>query len=47
MRVNKVLWAAKGVGRLVFVVLVSLLLAGLGYLAIIAFITQFPPPAIR
>lgn len=44
---NKVLWAAKGVGRLVFVVLLSLLLAGLAYLAIIAFITQFPPHAMR
>ncbi|WP_019465736.1 hypothetical protein [Dyella japonica] len=40
-------WVAKGILRLVFVVLLSLLLAGLGYLAIIAVITSFPPHAIQ
>ncbi len=40
-------WAVKGVARLVFVVLLSLLLAGLGYLAILAVTAWFPPHAIR
>jgi hypothetical protein len=40
-------WVAKGVARLVFVMLLSLLLAGLGYLAIIAIIMRFPPHAIH
>ncbi|WP_157956550.1 hypothetical protein [Dyella sp. C11] len=44
---NRAWWAARGIARLVFVVLVSLLLAGLGYLAILAVIMQFPPHAIR
>ncbi|ULU25970.1 hypothetical protein [Dyella terrae] len=42
----KAWWVAKGVARLVFVVLLSLLMAGLGYLAILAVIVHFPPHAI-
>jgi hypothetical protein len=44
---NKAWWVTKGVLRLVCVVSLSLLLAGLGYIAIITIITQFPPDAIR
>ena len=45
--VNKLGWAAKGVLRLVFVVSLSLLLAALGYAAILGLILCFPPHAIQ
>ena len=40
-------WVARGIARLVFVVLLSLLLAGLGYVAIVAIIMWIPPHAIH
>jgi hypothetical protein len=45
--VSKLGWAAKGVLRLVCVVLLSLLLAALGYVAIVGLILRFPPHAIQ
>jgi hypothetical protein len=44
---DKLGWAAKGVLRLVFVVLLSLLMASLGYAAILGLILCFPPHAIQ
>ncbi|MGO4504223.1 MULTISPECIES: hypothetical protein [unclassified Dyella] len=44
---DKLGWAAKGVLRLVFVVLLSLLMAALGYAAILGLILCFPPHAIQ
>ena len=44
---DKLGWAAKGVLRLVFVVLLSLLMAALGYAAILGMILCFPPHAIQ
>lgn len=44
---NNFRWAAKGVLRLVGVVLLSLLLAALGYAAIVGLILRFPPHAIQ
>jgi hypothetical protein len=44
---DKLGWAAKGVLRLVFVVLLSLLMAPLGYAAILGLILCFPPHAIQ
>jgi hypothetical protein len=45
--VNKLAWAAKGVLRLVFVVLLSLLQAALGYAAIVGLILCFPPHTMQ
>lgn len=44
---NKLAWATRGVLRLVLVVGVSLLMAGLAYLAIIAIVLHFPPNALQ
>jgi hypothetical protein len=47
LNAGKAWWAANGVARLVFVVLLSLLLAGLAYLGIVALVLHFPPHAIH
>lgn len=44
---NRTWFMTKGVIRLVITVLACLFLAALGYLAIIACIVLFPPPAVR
>ena len=44
---NRAWFVTKGVMRLVITVLACLILAGLAYLAIIACIMLFPPPAVR
>jgi hypothetical protein len=45
--VSRARWIVAGVTQLVGVVLLSLLLAALGYAAILAVITLFPPQAIQ
>ena len=47
MSLYRARWVARGVARRVFVVLLSLLLAGLGYMAILAIIMWIPPHAIH
>lgn len=44
---NKAWWAARGIARLVGVVLLSLLLAALGYVVILTVIMLFPPHATQ
>jgi hypothetical protein len=44
---SRTVWIAKGIARLVAVVLLSLLLAGMGYVAIIALIVSFPPHTLQ
>lgn len=44
---NRAWWVAKGIVRLVFVVLLSLLLAAFGYAAIVMLILRFPPHGIQ
>ena len=46
MSLYRARWVARALARLVFVVLLSLLLAGLGYMAIVAIIMWIPPRAI-
>jgi hypothetical protein len=47
LSLRKIWWAARGIARLVLVVLLCVLLAACGYAAILACINYFPPHALR